>query len=216
MIPLLVVPTLTRKDLLYRLLDSIDYPVARLLVIDNGGQDLQWLQAANVEQISVADLRANLGVAASWNLAIRNGYEHDYVLIVSDDVIFPPGALEAYAQLASSNRVVLSQTWPHWCAFAIGMQVVSRVGLFDERFYPAYFEDTDYLARLDAAGIETTTGPEVVHANSSTLQTAGAGFETHNTTSFAHNRDLYEAKQQYRDEPELPFDPYLWRALSWT
>ena len=215
MIPLLVVPTLTRKDLLYRMLQSIDYPVARLLVIDNGGQRLQDLAAPNVEEISVADMRANLGVAASWNLAIRNGYKHDYVLIVSDDVTFPSGSLEAFAQQARADRLVLSSTWPHWCAFAIGAKVVERVGLFDERFYPAYFEDTDYYERLYAAGLDPTAGPEVLHANSSTLTTQGAGFERYNTRSFEHNRKLYEAKHPYLGEPEHPFNPYLWRSLSW-
>ena len=36
MIPAMIVPVLNRPDLLERLLASIDYPVADLLVIDNG------------------------------------------------------------------------------------------------------------------------------------------------------------------------------------
>lgn len=37
MIPNLTVPVLNRYDLLQRMLDSIDFPIRDLLIIDNGG-----------------------------------------------------------------------------------------------------------------------------------------------------------------------------------
>ena len=36
MIPVVIVPILTGPQLLYRMLDSIDCPIARLVIIDNG------------------------------------------------------------------------------------------------------------------------------------------------------------------------------------
>jgi hypothetical protein len=38
MLPNLIVPVLNRYDLLQRMLDSIDFPVRDMLIIDNGGE----------------------------------------------------------------------------------------------------------------------------------------------------------------------------------
>jgi len=206
MIPWLVVPTLTRHDLLELMLASVDHPVGRLVVVDNSGT----LDAAGTDladDFRVLRMPTNLGVAASWNLACRLAYRDAYVLIASDDVTFPPGALARFAELSGEDRVVLSGTWPHWCAFSLGMGVVHRVGLFDEGYYPAYFEDTDYRRRLDRAGVEVVTGPEVGHRNSSTLR--GGDFGRANDRSYAANSTLFDEDRHHG------FDPFRWRALSW-
>jgi len=75
----LIIPTLNRYDLLDKLLESIDYPVAHLLIIDNGGQyslavdDIPEL----VEQVTVLNMPSNLGVASSWNLGIKSFPHYD-------------------------------------------------------------------------------------------------------------------------------------------
>lgn len=207
------VPTLTRKDLLYDMLSSIDTKVSSLLIVDNGDQDLGEMWVPAIDHLRVADLGANLGVAASWNLAIKAGFQNDWVMIVSDDVRFPPGALDEFAALSAADRVVLSSSWPHWCAFTIGMQVVQNVGLFDENFYPAYFEDTDYQRRMDEAGTVVVYGPEVLHKNSSTLNTRGKHFTNANTASFDANHTYITLKWSV-GVPDA-WDPYRWRRQSW-
>lgn len=206
MIPWLVVPTLTRHDLLARMLESVDVPVEHLVVIDNSGT----LDAAGTDlaaDFRVLRMPSNLGVAASWNLACRLGYRAPWVLIASDDVTFPPGALAGFAEASGEDRVVLSSTWPHWCAFTIGAGVVSRVGLFDEGYYPAYFEDLDYARLLERHGEQVLMGPDVGHRNSSTLR--GGDFAAANDRSWAANRELFEA------DSARGFDPYRWRANAW-
>ena len=210
----IVVPTLTRKDLLFELLPTIDVPVGTVLIVDNGDQDIGEVYVQNVARVRVADLGANLGVAASWNLGIKTGVMHDWTMILSDDVRLPPGALAQFAAQSAPDRIVLSATWPHWCAFTIGIDVVRKVGLFDENFYPAYFEDNDYQRRLDDAGIAVQYGPEVGHANSSTLQTAGRRFTQANTLSFERNLQYITAKWQH--EGPTVWDPYRWREQAWT
>jgi GT2 family glycosyltransferase len=214
-IPLMVVPTLSRRDLLYEMFGSIDYPVEHLLVIDNGSQGFGDLGVPNVSTVSVADLRSNLGVAASWNLGIKVGYRHDWTMHVSDDVRFPPGALERFVELSAPDRIVLSATWPYWCAFTIGAEVVADVGLFDENYYPAYYEDTDYLERLDAAKITPTAGPEVEHKNSSTLATPDRDYARKNRYSFEANLRYFESKVPYERGGGPRFDPFRWRAQTW-
>ena len=207
------VPTLTRKDLLYDMLSSIDAKVGTLLIVDNGDQDFGEMWVPAIDRLRVADLGSNLGVAASWNLAIKAGFRHEWVMIVSDDVKFPPGALSEFAALSGPDKVVLSSSWPHWCAFTIGMRVVQDVGLFDENFYPAYFEDTDYERRLDDAGISVHHGPEVMHKNSSTLNTRGKHFTNANTASFDANHRYITRKWSTGVSPL--WDPYRWRKQSW-
>lgn len=206
MIPWLVVPTLTRHDLLERMLASVDVPVERLVVIDNSGS-LDAAGTSLAADFRVLRMPTNLGVAASWNLACRLAYRAPWVLIASDDVTFPPGALAGFAEASSEDRLVLSSTWPHWCAFSIGAGVVHRVGLFDEAYYPAYFEDVAYRRAADAAGVEVVHGPAVGHRNSSTLR--GGDFAAANDVSWNANRVLFESGET------RGFDPYRWRAQSW-
>jgi GT2 family glycosyltransferase len=90
------------------------------------------------------------------------------------------------------------------------MGVIRQVGLFDEGFYPAYFEDLDYARRMARLGLEPVMGPETEHANSSTLNTPGADFKEKNGRSWEANRDLFDSGRSGG------FDPYRWRALGWT
>jgi len=207
-IPYLVVPTLTRHDLLGRMLESVDHPIGTLVVIDNSGlgfdvPDGPW------ERAHVLPLPVNLGVAASWNLAVRIAHREPYVLICSDDVEWPAGSLERFAASSSEDSVVLSSTWPHWCAFSLGMTVVASVGLFDEGYFPAYFEDLDYARRMERGGITVEHGPPVTHRNSSTLRSSDA-FVRANDRSWAANSALFERDQLHG------FDPYRWRDQAWT
>jgi hypothetical protein len=113
------------------------------------------------------------------------------------------------SRIASEESLVLSGSWPHWQAFALGMGVVARVGLFDEGYYPAYFEDLEYLRRCEAAGIRPVMGPGTGHENSSTLNTPGTDFKQRNGRSWEAARDLFESGRPGG------FDPYRWRDLGW-
>jgi len=208
MIPMLVVPTLTRRDLLLRMLKSIDYPVQHLVVIDNsgkGGIDVEgpW------ERMTVLPMPTNLGVAASWNLAIRLGHKHPWVMICSDDMWWPEGAMQRLAEMASEDSVVVSSTWPHWMSFTFGMGIVKRFGLFDEGYYPAYFEDVEYERRMKNEGVHLVMGPATDHDNASTLNTPEANFGMKNAHSWDANKTLYQSGQR------IGFDPFRWRDLSW-
>jgi GT2 family glycosyltransferase len=209
MIPMMVVPTLTRHDLLGIMLASIDYPVKHLVVIDNSGNGYE-LGNGLWERGTVLQMPANFGVAASWNLAVRMAHREPWVLIASDDVAWPTGALERFADVCTEDRLVLSETWPHWCAFGLGMGIVKKVGLFDEGYFPAYFEDRDYERRCARHGMLINRGPEVLHRNSSTLNTPDRNFAVHNSQTFKSNQKLFE------DDVHYGFDPYRWRNNAWA
>jgi len=204
----MVVPTLTRHDRLTQMLDTVDAAIGHLVVIDNSGRGVE-LPDGPWEKMDVLPMPANLGVAASWNLAIRMGHRHPFVLICSDDVLWPAGAMGEFVAMSGEDRLVVSETWPHWCAFTIGMGVVSQVGLFDEGYYPAFYEDKEYERRCAEGGVEVMRGPEVDHFNSSTLHTPGAGFEMRNEHTFAANRTLFNSGERGG------FDPMRWRMQAW-
>jgi GT2 family glycosyltransferase len=90
------------------------------------------------------------------------------------------------------------------------MGVVGKVGLFDEGYYPAYYEDTEYERRMGLAGLTVTMGPNVEHDNASTLNTPGSKFGLANGSSYSKNRDLFTSGNHHG------FDPYRWRDQAWT
>jgi GT2 family glycosyltransferase len=209
MIPMLVVPTLTRHDLLTRMLESIDAPIGRLVVIDNSGRGVQVADGP-WDAVTVLPMPVNFGVAASWNLAVKMAHRHPWVMIASDDVVWPAGALAGFEVQSAENTLVLSETWPHWCAFTLGMRVVSDLGLFDEGYYPAYYEDTEFERRMDRAGMRPVIGPKVFHDNASTLNTPHSPFSQTNGVSLAANKALFHS------DVRRGFDPFFWRAQAWT
>lgn len=192
MIPNLIVPVLNRYDLLHKMLESIDYPVRDLLIIDNGNELGGRLTFKNkhVWSVTVLSLPSNLGVAASWNLGIKLFPHDDRWTFGSNDVVYQPGGLEMLST-ATGGSLTLSQDAPHFHTFAVGEDVVKAVGLFDERFYPAFFEDNDFQRRCQLAGVPVVRLPvNATHANSSTLKSEPR-YQRRNTETFATNRKLF-------------------------
>jgi GT2 family glycosyltransferase len=196
-IPNLIVPVLNRYDLLYKMVESIDYPVDRLLIIENGGgQTLpDRYQTSYINDVDVVTLPSNLGVAGSWNLGVKL-LPHDRVwFFTSNDVTFLPGGLANLAK-AKPGELMLSLDAPHWHTFALGEDIVRRVGLFDERLYPAYFEDNDYINRVQIEGLgDAVTLQDIpsTHQNSSTLASSPV-FQERNRHTFLANQKLYHQK----------------------
>jgi len=93
----------------------------------------------------------NLGVAASWNRLLCAGAW----VISNDDVTFRK---ETFAELAGA--LASGDLFVHsggWALFGQRPEVAERIGFYDERFFPAYYEDTDYYVRLIQAGIPIRT-----------------------------------------------------------
>lgn len=148
----LIVPTLNRYDLLNKMIESIDYSVAHLLIIDNGGTLDKITRNPLVRKVTILNMPANLGCSSSWNLGIKSFPKQDRWFIVSDDVIFEPGALKAWHEASARNKFVISDEWPFYQFMAIGDKVVERCGLFDEAIHPANWEDDEYEWRLKENG----------------------------------------------------------------
>jgi GT2 family glycosyltransferase len=207
----LIVPVLNRYDLLQRMLDSVDVPVDHLLVIDNGtGANLTFNH--NFRKVTVLDLPANQGVSGSWNLGIKSfPYAHRW-FIVSNDVVFEPGALEMLAQ-ARRDEITLTGDPPHWQAFALGDEAVNDIGLFDESLFPAYFEDNDYMRRAEFVGVNIRRlDLKVRHDNSSTIK---AGYQEKNAQTYFRNEKHYQSKIDSNDYTAGGWSLEIRRANGW-
>ena len=194
MIPCMIVPILVGPDILRRMLDTIDYPIRKLIIIDNGDalRETSGWPVEHVQSTKVIKMPANLGVAGSWNLGIKADPFAPWWLITNFDVEWPAGSLRMFAEQASGADVLLAQSPQPYCAFAVGEDVVQRVGLFDEAFHPAYFEDNDYELRCAIEGVKVkrSTIP-IVHHNSSTIGYFG---EINNRT-YASNAEYMNGKR---------------------
>lgn len=204
MLPNLIVPVLNRYDLLQRMLDSVDHPIRHLVLIDNGDAMDKLRFPRSVTNVHYIPLPGNLGVAGSWNLGIKVLPHHEKWIIGSNDVVFAPGDLAKFEQ-ASVDEVTVCDKPPHWQVFCVGENVVRDVGLFDEALYPAYFEDNDYVRRVQHHGFTIRQLPLGVHHDNSSTLRANRSFAERNSATFASNRKYLQEKQANFD-----FGPGSW------
>jgi GT2 family glycosyltransferase len=148
-IPTLIIPVLNRYDLLNKLLDSINYPIDNILIVDNGGE-YSLPEKYNNLNIKVLSMPSNLGVAASWNLGIKSYPHSEYWLFSAIDVILLSDTLEKTAKECLDSNLTISNYG--FSYFAVGSEIVKKIGLFDENYYPAYYEDVDFEKRVRDSG----------------------------------------------------------------
>lgn len=96
----------------------------------------------------------NDGVSAGWNNGLNYVLDNelDYVIILSQNVVFTQGMCDFIAELEKMPEYgTISQEGYH--CIALSRKTIEMVGLFDTNYYPIYYEDTDYELRLFKAGL---------------------------------------------------------------
>jgi glycosyltransferase involved in cell wall biosynthesis len=147
------IPTLNRADLLLPSIEKylVDFKNTEIHIIDNGNQKLTYLEEN--ENIYVHNQQENIGVAASWNKLCDIIFQkQDWALLVNDDVYLGYGRSNVYWCMEMSE-VGISQSEFNWSVLLINKDLYEFIGRFDEGFYPAYFEDSDYMYRLKLKGL---------------------------------------------------------------
>jgi len=194
MVPVLIVPILNRYDLLNRLVESIDHPIERMIVIDNG-KKCPPIESHWVKETYVWTVPDNLGCCTSWNFGIIATQQAPWWLISGNDNVFEPNALATFEREARRDAVVLADAAPPWTAFTIGDEVVQKVGLFDDNFHPCYFDDNDYMFRCDALDVDVVQGTaKVRHDNSSTIHSDQALFNWNRDVIFPQSATYHRFK----------------------
>lgn len=214
MIPVLGFCTLKRFDLAERLLASIDYPVEHLVIVDNSGtQSWKPSKPELVKNLWVIQVPFGLGLVGAWNLIIKSTPYAPYWVLINDDAWFEPGSLEKIASEVDTQALNFLDIVPQWSAVVFGEGMIEKVGLYDERFYPLYFDDNDLERRVDHAGVpKKTIQAKVHHENSSTLK---SGFEHKNATSYQNNQYVYNWKEEQQDYTQGEWSLVIRRANRW-
>lgn len=182
MIPVLGIPVIGRQDLLDRCLASIDYPIGRLIVIDNSPNGIEG---------ATTRPPSNLGFSGSINHIIKTNPSAPWWAIANADTEFGAGDLAALDQTMQRIGTWVGVT--DWRVFGLSSNTVDRVGLWDENFHPCYCEDADYEYRCTLAGVPwgfiagTST-----HIGSVTIQEKH--YANRNAISYPANRAYYRAK----------------------
>jgi GT2 family glycosyltransferase len=209
-IPTIIIPVISRYDLLERCLASIP-DADTVIVIDNGDYlDISdyddYLASGLIDGIKsfyVWSMPTNLGVATSWNLGIKATPFSSGWLLLNSDAHFVDYGFATLEDEARHDNVVLAGN-PPWCCAWIGRQVVRDVGLFCERFHPAYFEDNDYEKRCEISGVSIVRSQATVaHDNSSTLASSES-FRERNAETFHANLDYFQRRWASVDATGLP------------
>jgi GT2 family glycosyltransferase len=191
MIPILGIPILSRPDLLWNMLASIDVPVGRIVVVDNG--DVVPVEEERARGITVIRPRSNLGVGASWNLIIKTNPTAKWWAIANFDITFALGDLARLAgHMEKTNGLGL--LGGGFAAFGIRREAIEKVGWFDENFVPAYYEDNDYDYRCRLADVPMEGLPTGMHHLISSTLNGSEKYRNQNARTFPENYRYYLKK----------------------
>lgn len=199
-----------------RLVDSIDHPVDKLCIVQNGSDpdvvaaidDLrinkrQWINSVYVERPF-----RNMGVSPAWNTIIKGFPECPYWLISNNDTLFLPGDLAKFnaAWQANQGAVITAPNGAFSC-FAIGPEVVAKVGLFDENIWPIYSEDLDYIIRMRRENVSLIPlNSEIGEANNGSWTIRSSqSYRSANDITQARNGEYVSTKWGPNHDLEMPF-----------
>ena len=195
MIPVLAIPVLNRYDLLDQNLETIDFPIGEILIINNGKEPYKTKRKDL--NVRVLNLPSNLGMSGSWNLTIKLYPHKPYWVFSSADTHWIPGALEKIYNASNKDKLVMTNEG--WSCFSIGEDMIREVGLFDEFFYPIYFEDNDYYERVMRSNLKNgyISGTIEVNAPHGASQTINSDekLKTRNNETFVVNEVYFQQKK---------------------
>ena len=177
-----------------------------------------------------------------WSLDRR----HSFTLIINDDILFAPQTIDNMVKtfldaekrlkcamitannirglfenpldtLSYSTDVRALQENPDFACFMVRPTIASRVGFFDENFYPAYFEDNDYHYRISLAGLHAfnDVSSPFYHYGSQT-QNANADIPVVPPAVFELNRIYYIDKWGGPPGSEAFMYPYNNPSLTYS
>jgi glycosyltransferase involved in cell wall biosynthesis len=150
---LIVLPVINNEHLVDMCVASI-LDKSKLLIIDNSPNG--FCKKYGVETLYFPE---NMGVGRSWNIGLKRGHEYTVLLSASMQI---KGSLEEWLRQANDWGVY---SYDSWHLIGIRKATVDKIGLIDENFYPAYYEDNDYMRRMRLGGCDFVRIPiEVISA----------------------------------------------------
>jgi hypothetical protein len=158
--------TLVRKDLLIRLIQSVDHPVDNFVILFQNSTEIPNDIIKNnnnsyIKKYTMIAVDMNVGVSRGWNYILKNiPTNKGYWLISGDDNYFKPGTLKIIADamendsrkncvfcglLMLQNNIIVPGGFS---TYIVTQKTIEKIGYFDENIFPAYFEDSDFWERI--------------------------------------------------------------------
>jgi glycosyltransferase involved in cell wall biosynthesis len=211
-----VICTYSNVDLLRRALPIVlnDSAVKQVIIVDNCSDDVTpaYLRSIKNNKLNVITNTENKGVIKSRNqgLAIVNS---EYTVVMDDDQIpsvytfknykkaletFDVVGVEAQIMSFSTGLTKVGNSSNFTYVGAGGMCMSTKIwrelGLFDEIFHPAYFEDPDICmkARKKKYSLGLVTNHGIFHVNHVTLSRKNLGFDPE--VAMSRNRKIFLAR----------------------
>ena len=200
----------------------------------------EWLRAnIKTPNFLLLETTKNLGASGSWNCGIRFGFEAlrvDYIFILNNDILLLPQTLDLMLEVLKKSDVGLTSAFnvsdkmpdekeffklkipddktlteaPDFSCFAINRRVIDKVGLFDEAFYPAYFEDNDYHYRMRLEGMKALKVHKALYFHfGSRTRIMDKEFKEYLDVRYAANREYYRSKwggEPGQEKFKIPFN----------
>lgn len=145
-------------------------------VVDNGGHYSRLPEFERMRaRVQIMRPGSNIGVGPAWNEALRTFRDAaDGIIFANDDITLASDSIERLVAGATEGATMVCTKGHAFSFFMMSPQHVRKVGYFDEGFAPAYYEDTDYLRRMQLANIQrATVDTGTGHREQSTSQDMG-------------------------------------------
>ncbi len=218
------IPTLNSFDTCGKSIDAVmrgTLKPDKIYVLDNSGTGAgrEYLRdyLHTYKNLEVHPAQHNHGVAASWNWFMHlNDKLGGDCIIANDDIEVHSSTLERIVARSHEqfDQIFFAGSGESGNAFSLFMLTQlghKLVGPFDERFYPAYFEDNDYDRRMRMHGysIVTVENATYDHVGSSTMAHYTPEQLAEHHKAFRKNQAYYAFKwggpvgQETRTEPQI-------------
>lgn len=171
----------------------------------------------------------NLGVAGSWNVGRAETLRTsaDWLVVLSAAVRFGPrggrdflGVLSPASAKSSLIPVVEAGNGLGWHLIAFHNSLLRKIGPFDPIYSPAYFEDNDYMVRIQRAYDRDTKAPGFVGPLWPKVETDATMVEiAHGIKRSGVHIDMEGLKAKFVEKwgPDEAFrTPYNDPSLDWT
>lgn len=220
-----VILTHNRLDMTKQCIDSILATSSNfeLVLVDNGSTDetVEWVRN-RVPSATIIKNAENLGVPKARNQGIR-ATTTDIVVIMDNDVILQNGWFDELHEPIKSGvgDIVGIEAWqidhnfsacwkcqaPHERVDYLGgacnmfrRKIFETVGLLDEGFSPAYYEDVDICIRAKASGFKLIWKPtnKVIHKEHATLVHCQRTFKYQEALANSHARFAKKMRSEIR------------------
>ncbi len=195
----ILIPTINRADLLNSSLEFYlnNFPNTIIRVLDNGNQNI-----LKHERVDVLSSDLNLGVAASWNELLNLCFlDSDFAIVLNDDIklLSDEKELLNFCLSTDKNKFYFYNDDNRFQSFLLTNSVFNKVGEFDTIYYPAYYEDDDYFARIKMNKIEYQSIQELRYLE---IEVSGSIKKDPSLNkNFFTNRDIYIEKWGSKKNP---------------